>query len=470
MSSVACFFLLLFLLRHVNLEGTGGTAILILAFCTPIFFYSMTFWEHSLATALLLIALVLILQSETAQSKAHFLIFGGMLIGLSTIFREEGYILFLALIIGYSRSFGGPKSCIFLTIGWLLVMLPVWIFQQWVFHHFLGLHAAVYATELNGLSVQSVLQVCVEKLSNYYVFLFKITSFTGMNIVLALPFVSALAVGLSPTFSKAYSDVKIGILIAACLSGLVSAALVVTNTQPIYDTLNSQSVFLTAPFTVFWLINLRESLVREKGKVRLLSITVIGYIAGTCLLLNQKDMGIIWGPRHFVTIFPALVLLSLLGFYQMTDSAGTRTRKKIILTAFISVLLAGLVIQIHGVRVLYLKKSGTLKIMESIADQDTEFVVTDVYWLPEEMARLYFKKKFLMVTSDRKASALIRLFRRSNIGKFTWVTSKYYGRTSDKILAEITQMADGVTDIHLKGLDFMTVQVFLCRMEPESSL
>jgi len=467
LSSIACFFVMLGLFRQVNLDEAGGYGILMLSLCTPFFFYSLTFWEHSLATLLGVIGLVLILKSETVRKSTAFLLMGGVLLGLSTVFREEGYILFICLLIGYALSCGFSIKALFPVLGWLFIMVPVWIIQYQVFDHILGIHAAVYAGAMDGFSVLSLFQACLEKLSDFYTYLFKITGATGLNLILVIPFIVAAAAGLFRKPSKTDAYLRLGILIMAGVSGLITAALVTTNEQPVIDTLNTQSIFLTAPFTAFWLLGLRESLFGTEKNMRLVAIMTTGTIVITCLMLHQKGMGIIWGPRHFMGIFPALVVLSIWGLRRMTDTAISPAAKQITVTVFIGMLLASLVIQIHGIRILYLKKNGTQKMIEAIARLETDIVATDIYWFPEEVAGLYFKKKWLMIRSDEKALALVGRLQRNNIKKFALVTSKYYSRISEKTLNEITKSVEQVTDIRLKKLDFMAVRVFLCRLEPE---
>ena len=90
LASLLCLLITHFLLRQVRYEDKYGLGLLLLAFCSPLFFYSLTFWEHSLAAMLVACSFLFILKSRVSEKQGWLLLASGFLLGISTILREEG--------------------------------------------------------------------------------------------------------------------------------------------------------------------------------------------------------------------------------------------------------------------------------------------------------------------------------------------------------------------------------------------
>jgi hypothetical protein len=121
-------------------------------------------------------------------------------------------------------------------------------------------------------------------------------------------------------------------------------------------------------------------------------------------------------------------------------------------------------IQVQGVHALFVKKWGTQAIVDSVKALNNDIVVTDVYWLPEEMASIYFQKKILMVDSDEALSALLTRLREKDVQTFTFVGSEFYPSLSNQGLRQLAPLVQSTRQVKSPGMDFMSVLMFSCRL------
>ncbi|MGH7484863.1 MAG: hypothetical protein ACRD3J_00510 [Thermoanaerobaculia bacterium] len=121
-------------------------------FATPLLWYTLVFWEHTLAVALALGAYVLVTRERT--------VLGGFVAALGVVFREEGYVMIASVAIALLLT---RRRVLPFVGGALIALAPLWLINWMTFGHPLGLHAKVYA------SLGSV------QLSNWWVYLFEFT-------------------------------------------------------------------------------------------------------------------------------------------------------------------------------------------------------------------------------------------------------------------------------------------------------
>jgi len=460
LSSMGCFVLLYLVFRPTLGEGPAAFMIPVVGLCTPLFFYSLTLWEHTLAVLLFLMSIYLFYVS--GQMTRHWIacLGSGVAMGLSTLFREEGYLLCLSVAAAYLLIYRRREPVLLFILGWLTVIIPLWIFQEGFYGHFLGAHAAVYDPAFSSVSQMISGEWLSMKLKNFWVYLFKITDQTLINLMLASPFLAAIFAGLFIKDSRRGLYVKVGILLASCVTSGITAAVILTNPEPVFDTLKTQSLVMTSPLLAFWFLFLRDRLRVETATVKCLDSAVLVAIISTCLALNQRDIGIIWGPRHFLSIHVLLVPLSMIGLKKSLSEHASISMKRLLIAGGIVLLALSLLIQLHGVRILHLKKHGSQRIIEAVRRTDAQILVTDTFWLPEELAALYFKSNIMMVQSDEAFKRLVRRLRDSDIENFCLATSTYYGRLSAEMRKKIEGNSDRTEEIACSGLEFMRIKIF----------
>ncbi len=468
-AAIVCLILTYLIIQELKVPNLGWLSIPILAFCTPLFFYALTFWEHTLVMALVAGAFLLILRYIcNSQSSLFSLILAGVLLGVSTFFREEGYVLLAAIVIGMcfslGRGFKQKRAIGVIIIGWLLVMVPVWLWQQHLYGNLLGIHSVVY-NSLMARGGSGLSDVLLGKLTNFFVYLFKFHEKISVNLLLGIPLMLPVVVGLGFGDYKDKLNLKIVILGISGIAATLLMVLLFTNQSPVLNTLNTQALISCTPFLLLIALVFRALIFHPHPGLRFLWTMSLIYIAGSCLLLNQSDMGIIWGPRHFLYLYPILVPLSLYSFRKILDACSGTVKGKIFIASATLLFVVSFLIQLHSIETLFLKKAYFEKIAAVVAETEGEVVLTDIYWLPEELARLYFSKKLMQVKSDRDLLEFVELMQEKKIPSFTYIRGRYSQVRSRTTFKKLEKKMDIEISNHFKArkLEFMELRILNCK-------
>ena len=107
----------------------ASLAMVLCAFCTPVWFYSETFLETTGASAFAVLSLWLLLEAK--ESKGEFWkIFGcGILAGISILFREEGFIFAAGTGLAMLIWFFSWKRVLAYGFGAVLIVIPLLIYN-----------------------------------------------------------------------------------------------------------------------------------------------------------------------------------------------------------------------------------------------------------------------------------------------------------------------------------------------------
>jgi len=495
-------------------------------------FYGVTFWEHSLAICLVLAAVVLLLRAgragppgwqpgitlrrlsragegpaaaalsaaapvaatpeplavpaplaipaprvDAAAAGVPAAIAAGCLLGLSTVLREEGYVLVVALLAAFLWAYRAARPAVAFGAGWLGVMAPVWWFQHSLFGTAFGIHAAAYravgaaaagAADQAGAAGAAaaagagwVLEVCRQagaKLGDLVFFLFRFHPDARLSGLLAVPFVLVLLAGLRRRRLRT-SALDLGLLAAAAAASAVFVALLLADREPVFDTLFTQGLLPHTPFLLLALLGLRAQLA---GPSRPAPCTLFALLV--VLPLHRGDVGILWGPRHFLALYPMLAALALLAWRDLMRLAAQPARRRALaaLAAFLALLC--LVVEARGLRLLALKKASTQRLLEAVRAAPARAVVTDGYWLTEELAALWFERDFFAVESDAAYHELLGVLERHGAAEATVVLSRRYGRLSPAILADVRRRAISGRLVSTPGVELLDAAVVNVRL------
>lgn len=471
-STIACLFFVFKILQFLRLPKER-ILLFLSAFGTPLFFYSLTFWEHTLAVLLSTASVYLALLALSGTRPGLFLSLAGGFIGAAAAFREESYVLLAAMVGAFMICSDQKRNSYLVSLfgGFLSAALPLWVFNYMMYGHILGLHPVIYR-ELPGGPPLLSLQGAAMKVSNFFVYLFRFHA-AGSNeqfltTLLVIPFILATATGVIMKKNGGYIlNFKILILAICTFSSLVLATLLITNPKPIINTLWTQSLVTSIPFVVFFFINLRNLLANPTFGIKFLTATSFFYIVATCLCLNQRDMGVIWSARHFLAIIPVLTVISWFSLLKMLDSAK-REKMRI---AFLSIMgllaFSSIIVQGHGVKTLILKKHASEKLIQAASHTTTDIILTDIFWLPAELASLYHFKKIMQIRSDSDVPALLELYSENNLQEYILALSAnpHYRRISNDALRRMLEPVNitPTSNVSIPGAEFMTVQFFHCR-------
>lgn len=191
--------------------------VIIAGLCTPIWFYSVVFWEHALAVCLCVWGVYFYLQFLKAKSYKHLLI-GSILAAFSIYFRDELYLFCLALVgVTFFYTPGRRlKTALLATFSMLIGILPLWLFQWAAIGQPLGFHLSARI-----LSFPGILKHLTERPQVLYN-LYAISSPNiWLSLAIAAPFIITFL--LNPKLSKRAFIFSVPLY---CLAALVNSLLV----------------------------------------------------------------------------------------------------------------------------------------------------------------------------------------------------------------------------------------------------
>jgi hypothetical protein len=347
---------------------------IVLVFGTPVLWYTIVFWEHTIAAGIAVAAFIL------AERERPLI--AGVLAAISTVYREEGYIVIASIAIAMLVTRKRPWS--FLAAA-VIALVPWWLFNWALFGNPLGLHAAVYSSIAQG-----------NKLANFYPFLFEFSAnrivciATGLCVVGTAAFgVRRLAAAFQGAGRPAHSE---GIFFIGATAGFVILTVsLFLSPAPMRETLYTQGLFPAIPFSAAMFLSWRE-------QPRFRVVALVTGIILTTLVVNQADFGVTWGPRHYFWMFPLIIVMA---FESIPPS-------RLIVATAVVLAICSFAIQFEGIRTLRMKLRFSESVLTAVRTDPARIVVTDVFWIPEDLASLFFDKDIAFARNDQEFALLSR--------------------------------------------------------------
>ena len=423
-------------------------------FATPLAFYSWTFWEMALSVTVATVALVLAMDGRSSGA--------GVVLGAMLWIRPEGYFLAAALGTALWVREGKVRSAFFLWGTFALTALPLWIWQYWDSGHWLGLHGALYHQH-NAVDDESLWRRIGEQLGNYPYYWFSFRGIsdsygawlqTGLTGVIA----AAAAAGIGFGFFRQGRRLKLAIGSTAAVLWAIAGWRLWEEPEPVLSSIFTVGLWSSQPFLLLILLNLRPLWRSRRGMIGLSTVVLIVYAVLVPPLLTSRDLGIIWGPRHFLLLLPVTVWPALYAAQRMR-AAG--------LMVVLLVLSVG--IQVCGWRALRMMKENSMRLSTFLQEETGPVVVSDVYFLPMQTPRLFAEKRWLYVSDDHAMAELLRQLRRESCREFSMVVSvsDQYRRVSNPALRKLLEDAEIVrapVTLSLPGTSFLEMRVFDFRL------
>ena len=461
-------------LSALGLSRFRALGVLGLAVGSPFLFYGLTFWEHTLAVAFGVAAVVVLLRALRPEREASLfpILAAGLLLGLSTVLREEGYVLFVALLVALLSSFRSDvvrrlRILGVFAFGWAAVLAPFWWLQSRLYGSLLGAHAATYGGladvgESAGRAMAFSDRIWSE-LGDLAFYLLRFHPVLAVDAALVVPFVLVAVAGLRRR--REVSSLDLVVVATAAATAAILVALLLRRPEPVFDTLWTQGLLPHLPVLLLALLALRGQLGSEDLAVRFLSRASWLYVLLVAVPLHRDDVGIIWGPRHMLPVLPLLAALALRALVDLGASAGSTSRLRALSSIAAGLFVLGLIVAVHGLYLLHLKMDGTEAILQAVRDTPSRVVVTDAYWLPEELAALWRAKTFFFVGSDADYGELTSGLRAHGVAEATVVLSRRYGTLGPPSLLDLRARAVSAQPVATPGLGFLDVMVLRCRMD-----
>lgn len=425
LSTLLALFCLLLLARDFGDDLTASLTVAAAGLASPLFFYSLTFWEHTLAASLCSWGLLLLHRSRVTRTMAICFptLTAAFLMSLAAWMRGEVFFLLIACGLAMLTLRSQRRLLPSFILGFVIAMLPYALIN----HHF---YATAASPQFPGadsahwnLSLSTVLNRWLDV--NTYL----LTGFLDQPLPNLLFFL--INVGPALFFSlyrqqSARRDALILIwCVLLCLSALITFGRLFFLDNPMGSSLTILGLFGSLPFLPLALVRTDTSSPEQTESLRFLTLIALLTLAGFCLGLPSRG-GLQWGPRYALVLFPLLIFLAVTRFAWLRQTLGTPAARRAFSALFLLLVLTGAAIQGFGVSLLFAKKQATSINMEQIRAMAPRVIITDTWWVPEDNAELYDKYPFYTFYSYEKMGRLMTLLARKGEREILLVSPNDY--------------------------------------------
>ena len=403
------FVALLSLLDVIRRHATPDTPFALLAWiavaANPLFFYSLEFWEHSVAVALVAASVAAALVGGRSGSR-RWLVASGALAAFATLLRPEAVwaMAGLGLVIGFAKdaartfhpstllgvtlslSKGQVRDMIAFGCGVATVIIPFAIANVVHDGTLLGPHASANLAPLTHDYLAARVQRFDAWLRPQ-----SLAVFAGLLLV--------AAAWISGTL-----NVDIRVRQAVALAGVVVIAAAAGQRL-----LPRDSFWQVFPLSLLALIPTGQ----VPRSVRRLYVIALVTLAGIVMTATH-DGGAQWGARLLLVSAPPLMVLTARGAAQAMGAGRWQvTRVALVLLT----LIAGLATSRSAYQELRSTKREYARLVQTTASLSApgDIIVTNVWWFDQIAASLYGSRVFLYTADGASASSALDDLSRANV-------------------------------------------------------
>lgn len=397
-------------------------AVFLAALATPIWFYSMTFWEHTPSVCL------------TTWSVAfcmRYLLSGGLgsvmlsaaLCGFSVYFRDDLYLLGAA--IGLVMILFGPRrrwlaAALFaLALG--VSVLPLLYFQWKVLGNPLGHHFTHHSPLEFGIGtflldrfgvVRTLLIDCYGR---------GVVSFTVI-----LPYL--LLWLIYPRVSGQIFRWLVPLICAvALLGGLVISFGHLTAYSPMWCLLTANSLFAVSPILILGFICRRDDPAGNErhddaGRIQRALWTILSFyvLAFVFLVPKMNSSGIHWGCR---LVLPAYPLMAVMAGGTLATWWHACRRNRSVLGALLGATVALSVgMQAYSLWLLAARKEFAAEFNRIVAQRPETVIVTNHGLVPQYLSGCFYDKRIFLPVDQMGWLALRTSLRRARIREALFIS------------------------------------------------
>ena len=434
--------------RDIGLDSSkAALAMLLCAFATPFLFYSGVFLETTTAAFFATLGLWLAVKAAGSSKEQLLLFCCGLAVGTSTLFREEGFILTAAIILALAISGFSWKSLTAFSFGALLIILPLLIFNWCDSGSVFGMHAVVYS----GLGTVRKYPLWIAKLRDYSMYLTLLCM--PLPLLNSLPSLLLCAGGIFCALRKTAKIAEFifyPLLVILCLFSCIYNIAANKDGLFVY-----QSLLDHLPFTAACIFSIPFLFRNADRKIRFLAYSAAFVILAVPLMLNEEHLGIFWGGRHFMNVIPTICILTASLFSSSLISHTAKYGTAALICTAVAASLTG-----YGV--LFAKKSFSQEIVGTLNNPEVKTIVTDVFWLPEELAWLPRGTRVIFMTKEDSLEQVAVLCHANGIREFYAVLGLYHRVLSNESIARVFRayrLSAGPL-FQKERLKIFTVQIF----------
>lgn len=357
-------------------------AVALTAFATPLTFYSLTFWEHTTAVALILLAVERLTAAPLARGAV---ITAGLSLGVAGMLRTEALVVAALVGAGLLTTRSGRREVPLFALAVLPGTLGVLALNHQLTGTWLP-HATVnWRTGLLIEASEGLPRAILGRLRHFLV-----AANRPSNLELpALVILGALLwIGRRPHRHESFSRSAEFLIAGALVLRAVYVFGFVGDPDPQLGVLHSGGLLFFAPLLPFVLARWRTLVLGPlRGPLLLAGAFVLAMAVAA-----PNAGGMQYGHRYLLFLCPLLILAGL--------AAVADGPKRNRVWALAAVALA-LLIQARGLEISATRQTNNGRLAEVVRESEAETIVCSEWWIPYETGTLAAERRFLVLSDMR---------------------------------------------------------------------
>jgi hypothetical protein len=388
--------------------------------CSPMLFYSVELAEHSLATLLVMAAVLLFATAVTVSALWRFAL-AGLALGVAIGVREELCALLPAALV--ALAWVEPRRRVPAGVaaftGLLSALAPHLAFKWWL----VGVPMRRDAMRALGLAARPVeAQGVWEHLAGFAYLL-------PLSAAWLLPLAAALAARWWIIRARRQAAIVLFVAAVAALWGMADAAHLISTWELPQDMLRA------FPAALFLLLLPSADGAADPARRELRMILAIAavFVVIICAAVPFafRIAGVVypeWGPRYLMPVFP-LLAVGIVFALERRDAWRVTAPRGLVAGVFVVLAFASLAVQAQGVRQLRNAKHQYEMVLGALEAVDSgDLVVTDLWWFAAVNAAVLYQHQVVAVDTVRTGSlpALLARLNERHVSALTFVTGTAY--------------------------------------------
>jgi hypothetical protein len=410
----ACAFLFAFWLTPTFGTRRAVAGGLLLALATPLFFYGVTIWEHSITVALPLASVALL-----SREKGGGALLAGLLAGSACWYREELVFMLPALSIACVLCDRTWRDVAWLALGAAIPGAGLLCFNTFLYGHPLGVHVHYNVHASPPLS---------EMLRDFGALVSGSGASSTEGALLATGAGAAIALAVLVLRDDRRLPIAVATATALGIAAWLRGTTAISGAAvPFVEMMHFNGFAVQLPLVCLAGIGFaRIRRAPEYSGLRIGVLTGIAFLAFAMpfrVAFSDFSSGGHWGPRMLLPAAPALVALALAA---VDAPAGTSTRnRRLLLGALVTLIAAGLVSSALSIRLLNDQKRESRALSQRISAVDAQVVVTNFPALSQQLPELWHERPLLLVEGPAAFAEVAHSLQQAGIDEFLFVQGAY---------------------------------------------
>lgn len=418
-------------------------AVALTGLCTPVWFYSLIFWEHLPALGLILWGLYFCFRF--IRTDAMIDLFLGILFSVAAVYFREEMILSCLLMLGMILR-DKPDKRIALAIRAILFgaicIAPLLLFNSVTLGTPFGHHVSSnFAGPTSHLTSRAAV---------FYNLLIAAHPDPVISLIVGIPFVALLY--WKPVLPKrSFTWGFPALAVTALVYFGISFSSYWTSSSPIRALLNANSLFAASPLLLLGLVR-TASTVQPPVVSRLWALaigyTLLYWMAAPAI----SSQGIHWGNRFLLLVYPLLTLCAAVNITHWWRRESTEVQPSSAgRVAVLAVIAVCLFAQLYSLHLLQRQKAFSVRLNDAVLAEKETAILTDVWWVPQMLHSVFFDRQLFFARSPEDAQSLVARLRERHQYGYLFVT----GASNTGGMKPDRSINDG-------GLNFFSLALFKC--------